>query len=373
MIGRRTPSRSSLRRSSFEALEPRALLASDSTVVINEIMYHPAGVDETLEYVELFNQLSYDMDVSGWQLADGVDYTFPSGTIVRRGQYLVVGKDPTALQEATGITGVLGPFVGSLANDGEEIELRNNSDRLMDVVDYEDHGAWAVGADGSGASLSKINEDGNGESAAAWQASIQIGGTPGAANFAGTSTSTLLTHSFVTATSPAKALVPTDGSLGLTWTGGVEPFDDNGWTTGRLGVGFDVNPDFDPLIGLDLQGAMHNQNGSAYVRVPFQVEDPAAIESLSLGLEYDDGAVVFLNGQEVLRRNTLEPASLRASYRLGEDDLGADAGVAGNVSTNSTGAGANLTRVGNPAYTSNTRSTASSLAMDFEDDDGPDV
>ena len=44
-----------------ELLEPRLTL--DSTVVLNEIMYHPAN-DGTPEWIELHNQMSVDMDRS---------------------------------------------------------------------------------------------------------------------------------------------------------------------------------------------------------------------------------------------------------------------------------------------------------------------
>ena len=55
----------------FERLEPRLVL--DSTVVFNELMYNPAGdTDDTLEWVELFNQLSVDKDLSRWTMDGAV-------------------------------------------------------------------------------------------------------------------------------------------------------------------------------------------------------------------------------------------------------------------------------------------------------------
>ena len=54
----------------IESLESRRVL--DSTVVFNEIMYHPAE-DESLEFIELHNQMAVDMDISAWQITGG-DY-----------------------------------------------------------------------------------------------------------------------------------------------------------------------------------------------------------------------------------------------------------------------------------------------------------
>ncbi len=54
-------------RHAFEPLEPR--LALDSTVVFNEIMYNPPGdTDASLEWVELYNQMAVDMDLSRWSI-----------------------------------------------------------------------------------------------------------------------------------------------------------------------------------------------------------------------------------------------------------------------------------------------------------------
>jgi len=45
---------------------PRAHAQSDSVVVFNEIMYHPNSDEARLEWVELFNQMSVDVDLWTW-------------------------------------------------------------------------------------------------------------------------------------------------------------------------------------------------------------------------------------------------------------------------------------------------------------------
>ncbi len=83
----------------LESLEHRLVL--DSTVVFNEIMYHPVGENENqLEWIELYNQLAVDMDISDWVLSGAVDYKFPDGTIVPGRGHLVVAANPAALQQA---------------------------------------------------------------------------------------------------------------------------------------------------------------------------------------------------------------------------------------------------------------------------------
>src|SRR5436190_13192623 len=60
---------------------------ADSPVVFNEIMYHPATNESQLEWVELQNQMSVDVDLSGWALDSGIHFTFPSGTVIKGGNF----------------------------------------------------------------------------------------------------------------------------------------------------------------------------------------------------------------------------------------------------------------------------------------------
>jgi hypothetical protein len=158
---------------------------ADTSVVFNEILYHPWTNEPAMEWVELYNQMAVNVDVSGWALDGGVTYSFPSNTIVRGGGFLVVAVSPGTLMAATGLTNVLGPFSGRLSNSGETLQLRNNSGRVVDEVSYGVDGDWPVAPDGSGVSLAKLDHDTASGPAENWSFSDQIGGTPGAENFPG--------------------------------------------------------------------------------------------------------------------------------------------------------------------------------------------
>src|SRR5436190_555412 len=96
----------------------RSLLA-DTVVVFNEIMYHPAANEPAMEWVELHNQHAVDVDMSGWSITGGINYSFASNTIVKGNSYLVVAVSPASLMAATGLTNILGPFTGRLSNNGD--------------------------------------------------------------------------------------------------------------------------------------------------------------------------------------------------------------------------------------------------------------
>ena len=163
----------------LEPLEPRYVL--DSTVVFSELMYNPSEGDQ-LEWIELHNQMAVKMDVSGWTIQDGVEYTIPHGTTIDGGEYLVIAANPDALMDAHGIS-ALGPFAGSLSNSGERLTLYERSGREMNSVRYQDRDAWPAASDGSGASLAKWHRNGSSSEAENWTFSPQLGGTPGTANF----------------------------------------------------------------------------------------------------------------------------------------------------------------------------------------------
>ena len=61
--------------------------------------------------------------------------------------------------------------------------------------------------------------------------------------------------------------------------------------------------DFAGLIGTGLAADMYNVNASAFFRLPFQVENPAALDALTLRMKYDDGFVAWLNGVPVALGN----------------------------------------------------------------------
>jgi len=71
-----------------------------------------------------------------------------------------------------------------------------------------------------------------------------------------------------------------------------------------------ANVPFTGLFGLDLQTPMLNNNSSAYVRIPFNVDpdDLSAFQGLLLHVKYDDGFVAWINGQQIASANA--PASL---------------------------------------------------------------
>ena len=159
----------------------RDRIESPGPVTFNEVQFHPRD-GQGGEWLELHNPLVLDVDLGDWRLSGAVDFTFPRGTRIPAGGFLVVAEDPALLSESGGPADVLGPWQGSLSNLGERIELISNGERRIDSLGYADQAPWPVAPDGAGATLAKRHPDLATDTAEHWTHSGLVGGTPGSDN-----------------------------------------------------------------------------------------------------------------------------------------------------------------------------------------------
>jgi CotH protein/lamin tail-like protein len=171
-------------------------------IVINEIMYHTDSLNETEEYIELYNNGADAIDISGWQLSSGVRFDFPQGTSLNAGAHLVVAADSAVFSTkypSVNPAIIHGNWQGRLANGGESVELINQLGDLVDRVTYADQGDWAQRVrgpddqghrgwrwnalhDAGGRSLELINPDMPNDQGQNWAGSDVVQGTPGLVN-----------------------------------------------------------------------------------------------------------------------------------------------------------------------------------------------
>jgi hypothetical protein len=223
---------------------------------------------DSADWIEIHNPTAVMLDLDGWYLTDDVNdlekWEFPEVKLAAGG-YLVVfasGKDrrdPAGPLHTNFALQADGESVALVEPDGQTIasEYRDYPPQLVDIS-YGRSGAGVV-----------------------------------------SQTETVL----VPEGAAARALIPPNGALGLSWT--TTAFNDSAWLTGQTGVGYD----YAGLIGLDV-GAMRNMNQTVYIRIPFAVADTASIDKLVLRAKYEDGFVAYLNGVEVARAGAPEAGQL---------------------------------------------------------------
>src|SRR4051812_45100975 len=108
------------------------VLASVSSLygqpVINEIMYHPASTNLLEDFIEIYNPGTNAVDLTGWKITKGVNFSFPSNTVLAAGGYLVVAADaPTFANKYPTVNNFVGGWTGKLSRSAEEIQLEDNN------------------------------------------------------------------------------------------------------------------------------------------------------------------------------------------------------------------------------------------------------
>ncbi len=296
---------------SVEAAFVLSVVAKVRGVVINEIHYN--GQDNTVRnsFVELYNNGSTTQDLTGWRLSSGVDYLFPAGTTLAAGAYLVVAEDPPSILSRWGKT-ALGPWENAvttspttgaiethgLSSEGDTVRLRNASDTVVSEVDYKPNFPWPCGANGNGGSMELINPNLDESHGSNWRASFAQT----------TSTST----TYVSPASSQWKYIKGTQSPPANWKDRTG-FDDSAWLNGTTaadpvnigfykGIGYGDSDD--ATILSDMQFINGTQPGyqAIYLRHSFNLNPGEIPDTLVLRVYVDDGAIVWINGQEVPQR-----------------------------------------------------------------------
>ena len=128
--------------------------ASAANLVISEINYHPLDEAPGTEFIELLNTSSQTIDLSLVSFTAGISFTFPTGTLLAPGQYILVTE---SLLPFSGLN-VAGVFTNQtrLANSGEQLTLTAADGSTIVDLTYNDKDPWPEFADGSGFSLTLI-------------------------------------------------------------------------------------------------------------------------------------------------------------------------------------------------------------------------
>jgi hypothetical protein len=63
-------------------LSATGLVAFDSAVVFNEVQYHPVNELTQTEWIEIKSNQGVDIDISGWSITGGANFTFPANTVL---------------------------------------------------------------------------------------------------------------------------------------------------------------------------------------------------------------------------------------------------------------------------------------------------
>ena len=250
-------------------------------VRINELMPANRGSvstpgDSPLDWVELVNLDTEAVDLTGWALTD--DWRepqaapLPDGIVLAPGEYLLLWLDPEA--------SVDGAVQLGLAREGEAIRLFDPRGEEADLLGYPElrvDEAWARIPDGVG------------------EAEAMPRGTPGVGNGRVAEQTVRLVLEGDSWRYLDGGAIP-DGGMAGSWT--TADFDDSTWSEGEAPLGYG-----DTQVTVIDDGATEAGKAiTAFFRSTFELDgDADALLSAKLGLRADDGARVWLDGEELAR------------------------------------------------------------------------
>ncbi|MBT3242559.1 MAG: T9SS type A sorting domain-containing protein [Bacteroidetes bacterium] len=169
-----------------EDIEIKAVFESRENwgqAVINEIYFDVPGEmggDAIYEFVELHNPGTSTYSLSGHSFDNGISFTFPAGSGISAGSYVVIARDASAYDNLT--VPIFEWTSGKLSNSGEALVLKNAIGSVIDSLYYKSNQPWPKGSNGTGYSIELSVPYANNSIPEQWHRSYTSGGTPGSFN-----------------------------------------------------------------------------------------------------------------------------------------------------------------------------------------------
>ncbi len=145
---------------------------------ITEIMMNP--IDPNAEFIEVANLGTDAINLQGVRFSQGIEHGFADSVLDASEHAVLVRNQAVFAATYPGGVRVLGSYRGSLANDGERLELVDGAGAVLLNVNYGD---WYNLTEGEGFSLVPRDEpspDMGLSNRAQWRPSTHAGGSPGA-------------------------------------------------------------------------------------------------------------------------------------------------------------------------------------------------
>ncbi|HEV8541109.1 MAG TPA: lamin tail domain-containing protein, partial [Verrucomicrobiae bacterium] len=255
------------------------VLRASADIVINEIHFKPVVDTDLAKFIELYNSGAAAVDLSGWRFSSGIDFTFATGTTLAADGYLIVAENPAALKAKFGVT-ALGPWAGNLSGRDDKITLRDSAGKVVDEVSYQNGFPWPTVGYAPESSIELVNPAFDNDLGGNWRASLTSESGP-----------------------VAQTIVPIDQTwrydesgtdLGTAWR--AASYDDSAWSSGKALLYHE-----EASLPAPKNTALDLGKTTYYFRTHFNFSGDPAQVALQISLVIDDGAAIYLNGQELYR------------------------------------------------------------------------
>ncbi|MBN1935638.1 MAG: lamin tail domain-containing protein, partial [Anaerolineae bacterium] len=156
-------------------------------VVISEIAWMGTAVSSDDEWIELYNNTSSPINLTGWMLtaADGTPSIALAGTIPAGGYFLLERTDDTTVLGVTADQ----LYTGASGNDGENLVLRDNASNIIDQVNCGI--GWFSGHTDGRVPMVRVSTTSDGSQASNWTYNPRCGTATNSAGISRTCTLTI--------------------------------------------------------------------------------------------------------------------------------------------------------------------------------------
>lgn len=110
---------------------------ANALISVVGVEFNPSSANQDQEFITISNPSPYAVDITGWKLSGGVDFTFSPGTVLPSNSVAYVSPDTRAFRaRTTGPRGgqglfVLGPYSGQLSARGETLAITDPVGRIV--------------------------------------------------------------------------------------------------------------------------------------------------------------------------------------------------------------------------------------------------
>ncbi|NNK80552.1 MAG: T9SS type A sorting domain-containing protein, partial [Flavobacteriales bacterium] len=137
-------------------------------LVFTELMYNDPSIEDTLEFIEIYNHGVTTAILGGFRLEGAVTHTLASVTIEPEGFYLVA-RNAVAAQNFYNLS--FEDYGGQLSDNSEFLQLVNVDGIVLDSLTYNDNVPWPSAGDGFGPSIELVDPDFDNNIGSNWVAS----------------------------------------------------------------------------------------------------------------------------------------------------------------------------------------------------------
>jgi|WetSurMetagenome_2_1015567.scaffolds.fasta_scaffold00015_76 hypothetical protein len=167
-------------RALFSLSEP-----GDNNIVINEINYNSSPDRNTEDWVELYNAGKSTVNLKGWRISDAgpeSGFIIPDDVILVPGSIVVICHNTKAFRNFyPGMKNITGDLDFGLSSTGDDINLYDDQNNLIDYVSYTPNSPWPTDANGTGASIELTDPFKDNNLGKNWRSKYD-GGSPGEKN-----------------------------------------------------------------------------------------------------------------------------------------------------------------------------------------------